>query len=55
MFLYKAFISNVHEEMDGEMYEKYYTNRLHPNLTHILATLSLSFHHNRKREDFAVK
>jgi len=24
MFLYKAIVSNVHEEMDGEMYEKYY-------------------------------
>ena len=47
--LYKAIISNVHQEMNGEKYEEYYINRLLLNLPHNLATVSLSFHHNRKR------
>jgi hypothetical protein len=56
VFLCKKNTADAHEEMDGEMYEKYFSEQLLPNLPpKSVIVVDNASYHSRKKEQLPTK
>jgi hypothetical protein len=52
VFLCKKNTTDAHEEMDGEMYEKYFSEQLLPNRPSSVIVVENASYHSRKKNNF---